>query len=89
MLTEEQILQISNNVSEEFTDHGDTRFATKVQLCEVIQYWQRRANANWIGWMGLKTDLLLLATETNCTNASKQSRIKEPLNQVALEGSKE
>lgn len=42
-MTEERILQISNNCSEEFTDHGATDFATKAELCAAIMYWQTKA----------------------------------------------
>lgn len=43
-ITEERILQISNNVSEEFTDHGETDFANKDELCQVIKWWQKRCD---------------------------------------------
>lgn len=35
-LSKERALQISNNVSEEYVDLGDTSFATKQELCETI-----------------------------------------------------
>lgn len=41
-ITEERILQISNNVSEEYADHGETDFATKREFCETVRYWQRK-----------------------------------------------
>lgn len=40
-MTLERFSQILNNVSEEFTDHGDTSFASKKELCEVIQGCQK------------------------------------------------
>lgn len=41
-ITEDRILQISNNVSEEYVDLGETDFATKREFCEVVRYWQRK-----------------------------------------------
>lgn len=35
-IKKDRALQISNNVSEEFLDHGQTNFATKAELCETI-----------------------------------------------------
>lgn len=46
-ITEERILQISNNVSEEYADHGQTDFATPRELCETIRYWQRKQMEEW------------------------------------------
>lgn len=39
-MNDARALQILNNVSEEFADHGDTNFATKKELCEAIQWLQ-------------------------------------------------
>jgi hypothetical protein len=36
IITWERALQISNNCSEEFLDHGETNFATKAELCAAI-----------------------------------------------------
>lgn len=35
------------SVSEEYADHGDTGFATKKELCEVILYWSKKADEHW------------------------------------------
>ena len=53
-MTEARALQISNNVSEEFADFGKTNFATKKELCEVIQYFQLQSSA----WCELHQALL-------------------------------
>lgn len=38
-------LQISNNVSEEYIDQGDTSFATKAELCETLIWFRNRFDA--------------------------------------------
>lgn len=35
---EKRAREISNHISEEFRDLGKTNFATKVELCEVIEW---------------------------------------------------
>ncbi len=42
--SKDRILQISNDVSEEYHESGKTDFATKAELCETIRYWQDRCD---------------------------------------------
>lgn len=64
-ITEDRILQISNNVSEEWVDLQKSDFATKAEFCQVVQYWQRKSDDNWEKFMGLFTELSLLVLESN------------------------
>ena len=63
LITEERILQISNNVSEEYADHGQTNFATRQELCEVVRYWQKKADDQWNKFASLRCDVVSLGIE--------------------------
>ena len=52
-MTSDRAAEISNHVSEEFNDLGKTDFATKKELCECIQWFQRQC----IEWNNLHQEL--------------------------------
>lgn len=83
-MTEDQILQISNDISEDMLNPR----VTKEQLVEVICFFRSQFDKKQEQYWSLITHLSLLVME-NSMNASRQSRISVPPNQVALEGSKE
>lgn len=60
-ITEERILQIVNNVAEEYVDLGQVNFATKEEFCETILYLRKESQSNWDKYLALRTELLLLA----------------------------
>lgn len=66
-MTDERAAEISNHVSEEFNDCGKTDFATKKELCECIQWYQRRFDE----WNNMHQDLrgkiMLMALEVATT----------------------
>lgn len=62
-ISQDRIDQISNNVSEEFADHGQTNFATKAELCQVIQWWQQHSDEGNNRFQQLRCDLTLLLAQ--------------------------
>lgn len=63
LITEDRALQILNNISEEYADHGLTNFATKMELCETVMI-LRRMQWEEDGKLRLKIHkaLMILAT---------------------------
>lgn len=67
-MSEDEILQISNDISEDMLSPK----VTKKQLVEVIEFFRREAANNHTKLAMLKTEFALFWLK-NCTNASEPS----------------
>lgn len=58
-MTTDEILQISNDISEDMISSK----ITKAQLIEVIQFFRNQSDVNWEKYVSLRTELVLFATK--------------------------
>lgn len=58
-IDEERILQISNNISEEYADLGEVDFASRAELCEVVHYFRHNLDNLFANEQLKKMDELL------------------------------
>ena len=58
-ISDARALQISNNVAEEYNDHGQTNFATKDELCRTI-LWLNNHHAQHLQRKDLALDEMII-----------------------------
>jgi hypothetical protein len=62
-ISKDRALQIANNCSEEYIDHGETNFATKTELCETVLMMRDMGGAELIRKDMALDEIVMLVTK--------------------------